>query len=163
MAEGLLTKSDRAGMLWGIEFRAPFLDRAVMEFAAALPEKERVHRLTTKVFLKRYAARYLPGEILQRRKHGLSVPLARWFRSELRDWAASHLSSPRLNSFAGEPEERLKLLAEHGTRSFDHARAIWTLIVLDEWLAWIETQQRSRADRPNGDRAPAPMTSSAPA
>jgi hypothetical protein len=55
LAEGLLTKADRAGMRWAVETRAPFLDVAVMEFAAALPQKERVSGFTTKVFLKRYA------------------------------------------------------------------------------------------------------------
>ena len=55
LAEGLLTKTDRAAMGWALESRAPFLDKSVMEFAATLPPWERVHRLQTKAFLKRYA------------------------------------------------------------------------------------------------------------
>jgi asparagine synthetase B (glutamine-hydrolysing) len=47
-----------------------------MEFAATLPVEERVRGLTTKVFLKRYAERYLPASIVYRRKRGLSVPLS---------------------------------------------------------------------------------------
>ena len=42
LAEGLLTKSDRASMSSALELRAPFLDEAVMEFAKSLP---RHHRL----------------------------------------------------------------------------------------------------------------------
>ena len=60
MAEGLLTKADRASMSSALELRAPFLDEAVMAFAATLPVAERVQSFTTKVFLKRYALRYLP-------------------------------------------------------------------------------------------------------
>ncbi|MCA9729417.1 MAG: asparagine synthase (glutamine-hydrolyzing), partial [Candidatus Eisenbacteria bacterium] len=83
LAEGLLTKSDRAAMGWALESRAPFLDREVMEFAATLPPRERVDRLQTKPFLKRYALRYLPRAIVHRRKRGLSVPLSAWLRGPL--------------------------------------------------------------------------------
>jgi len=96
LAEGLLTKADRASMKSALELRAPFLDQEVMEFAASLPDKERIHRLQTKVFLKRYALRYLPTEIVHRKKRGLSVPLSSWLREPLYEWAKSRLSSPLL-------------------------------------------------------------------
>ena len=66
MAEGLLIKTDRGAMTSALELRAPFLDRDVIEFAAMLPVHERVRGITTKVFLKRFASRYLP------RSHRLS-------------------------------------------------------------------------------------------
>jgi asparagine synthase (glutamine-hydrolysing) len=50
LAEELLTKADRACIKSALELRAPFLDQDVTEFAAPLPEKERIHRLQTKVF-----------------------------------------------------------------------------------------------------------------
>jgi asparagine synthase (glutamine-hydrolysing) len=31
----------------------------------------------------------------------------------------------------------LELLQEHTQRKVDHARTIWTLIVLSEWLEWL--------------------------
>ena len=37
LAEGLLTKADRASMSSALELRAPFLDDEVMEFAESLP------------------------------------------------------------------------------------------------------------------------------
>ena len=45
LAEGLLTKADRASMGWALEPRAPFLDRAVLEFAAGLAPEARVRGL----------------------------------------------------------------------------------------------------------------------
>ena len=87
LAEGLLTKADRASMSSALELRAPFLDEAVMEFAKSLPIEDRVRGFKTKVFLKRYALRYLPDEIVNRRKRGLSVPIGRWLRGPLHAWA----------------------------------------------------------------------------
>jgi asparagine synthase (glutamine-hydrolysing) len=137
LAEGLLTKADRASMKSALELRAPFLDQEVMEFAASLPEKERIHRLQTKVFLKRYALRYLPAEIVHRKKRGLSVPLSSWLREPLYEWAHSKLSSPLLERVGVNRYVAVELLQEHSQRRADHARSIWTLCVLGEWLEWV--------------------------
>ena len=137
MAEGLLTKADRASMKSALELRAPFLDQEVMEFAASLPEKERINGLQTKVFLKKYALRYLPKDIVHRKKRGLSVPLSSWLREPLYDWANTKLSSPLLENAGVNPLVAVNLLQEHMRRKADHARAIWTLCVLSEWLEWV--------------------------
>ncbi len=136
LAEGLLTKADRASMHSALELRAPFLDLAVLDFAATLPERERVRGVTTKVFLKHYALRYLPSGIVHRRKRGLSVPLSRWLRGPLHEWAEARLASDRLVAAGVERRGAMALLAEHLSRRADHARPLWTLIVLSEWLEW---------------------------
>ncbi len=147
LAEGLLTKADRASMKSALELRAPFLDQEVMEFAATLPENERIHRLQTKVFLKKYALRYLPADIVHRKKRGLSVPLSSWLREPLYDWAKAKLSSPLLASVAVNQFVAVDLLQEHMQRKADHARAIWTLCVLGEWLEWVS--EATAAETPN--------------
>ena len=97
-AEGLLVKGDRAAMASALELRAPFLDREVVEFAATIPVHERVRGLQTKVFLKRFASRYLPRAITHRRKRGLSVPLSRWLREPLADRASARIGSDAISS-----------------------------------------------------------------
>jgi len=139
LPEALMAKADRGGMRHALEIRAPFLDPAVIDFAATLPVRERVRGLNTKAFLKNYALRYLPRSIVHRRKRGLSVPLAAWLRGPLHEWARSRLSSDALET-AGIPCARaLELLDEHQARHRDHARALWTLIVFSEWLQWART------------------------
>ena len=142
LAEGLLTKADRAGMGCALEMRAPFLDVGVMEFAASLPPMERVSGLTTKTFLKRYARRYLPGSLIDRRKRGLSVPLASWLRGPLYDWTRSLLASPRLSSVGIDARAAVAILEEHRARRADRARAVWTIVVLSVWLDWLALVRR---------------------
>jgi len=143
LAEGLLTKSDRAGMRSALEVRAPFLDQRVMEFAATLPVDSRVHGLTTKAFLKKYAEKYLPNSIIYRRKRGLSVPLSLWLRGPLYDWAQSRVTSSCLAEVGINIQAAEQLLDEHRRREADHARALWTLIVLCEWLMWNDSRIKS--------------------
>jgi asparagine synthase (glutamine-hydrolysing) len=147
LAEGLLTKADRASMSSALELRAPFLDEAVMAFAASLPERERVRGFTTKTFLKRYALRYLPKSIVHRRKRGLSVPISRWLRGPLQEWAAAALGNPRLNQAGIKNPVALELLDEHCRRQADHGRTLWTLIMLSEWLDWAAKEETARSIR----------------
>lgn len=136
LAEGLLTKADRASMSSALELRTPFLDESVMAFAASLPVSERVVNFSTKIFLKRYASRYLPKSIVYRRKRGLSVPIGRWLRGPLLEWATAALENQRLEQIGVRVQVALELLSEHTRQQADHARALWTLIVLSEWLDW---------------------------
>ncbi len=136
LAEGLLTKADRAGMSSALELRAPFLDLGVLDYAATLKASDRVRGLTTKAFLKDYALRYLPRSIVHRRKRGLSVPLAAWLRGPLKTWAADRLSDSALDSVGISRQAARLVFEEHLHKRADHGRALWTLIVLSFWLEW---------------------------
>jgi asparagine synthase (glutamine-hydrolysing) len=140
LAEGLLTKADRASMSSALELRAPFLDEAVMEFAKSLRVEDRVRGFKTKFFLKRYAQRYLPNNIVNRRKRGLSVPISSWLRGPLKEWAIATLRNGRLEQVGIHTSAAMELVSEHCQRKVDHARAIWTLLVLGEWLDWVATE-----------------------
>jgi asparagine synthase (glutamine-hydrolysing) len=140
LAEGLLTKADRASMSSALELRAPFLDVAVMEFAKSLRIEDRVQGFKTKVFLKRYARRYLEDDIVNRRKRGLSVPIGTWLRGPLKEWATATLEHGRLEQVGIQTSAVLELFFEHCQRKADHARTLWTLLVLAEWLEWVATE-----------------------
>jgi asparagine synthase (glutamine-hydrolysing) len=148
LAEGLLTKADRASMSSALELRAPFLDEAVMEFAKSLRIEDRVHGFKTKVFLKRYARRYLPDDIVNRRKRGLSVPIGGWLRGPLKEWATASLEEGRLEQVGIQTSAAMELFSEHCQRKADHARTLWTLLVLGEWLDWVAMEtDRSQTHR----------------
>lgn len=137
LAEGLLTKADRSSMSSAVELRAPFLDGSVIDFAGSLPVEDRVQGFSTKIFLKTYALRYLPRSVVYRRKRGLSVPIGRWLRGPWRPWTAAMLESGRLERVGVKTSAALQLFSEHCHRKADHARALWTLLVLSEWLDWV--------------------------
>lgn len=137
LPDALMAKSDQGSMLHAVEIRAPFLDRDVIEFAATLPVEARVRGMITKPFLKRYASGYLPHAIVSRRKRGLSVPLSAWLRGPLQEWTQARLNHAGLADAGIDRSAAQQLFAEHLRRQADHARAIWTLIVLSEWLEWL--------------------------
>jgi asparagine synthase (glutamine-hydrolysing) len=79
MPDNLLVKADRMMMAWGLEGRVPFLDHRVVEFGLSLPDSLKVAPGQGKLFLKRWASRYIPEDHLYRKKKGFHVPVGEWF------------------------------------------------------------------------------------
>src|SRR6266545_4928402 len=119
LPDDLLVKVDRATMLASVEARAPFLDREVMELVLPGPARFKVRGLTTKAILKEAARGLVPAAVINRRKRGLSVPVARWLNTGLAPLADRLLDSP--------------LLAEHRTGRRNHARRLWPQLMLALW------------------------------
>lgn len=135
LPDDLLTKVDRATMLASIEARAPFLDRAVMELALAIPSARKVRGLRTKAVLKDAARPLLPPAVLRRRKRGLSVPIAGWINHALRDEVDRLLAPGRLAAQGWfRPEPVTALLAEHRSGAANHARRLWPLVMFQRWF-----------------------------
>ena len=129
LPDNLLVKVDRGTMLASIEARAPYLDRAVLELALPASSRLKVRRFTTKAILKEAARGVVPDHVIQRRKRGLSVPVARWLNAGLADVANRHLARPRL--FPGAPTATL--LAEHRAGTKNHARRLWPILMAELW------------------------------
>jgi asparagine synthase (glutamine-hydrolysing) len=71
----LLRRLDRMSMAASIECRTPFLDHQLVRAVLNLPLSYRLRGRTDKWILKEIAARYLPHNIVFRRKVGFPLPL----------------------------------------------------------------------------------------
>jgi asparagine synthase (glutamine-hydrolysing) len=135
LRDNLLVKVDRATMLSSVEARAPYLDRDVTRFALSLPAELRVRGLTTKWVLKKAAEKWVPREVIYRRKRGLSVPTATWINRGLRAEVDRLLEPSRLRKrgIVNEPQVT-SLLAEHRAEHANHAKSLWAVVMLEYWL-----------------------------
>jgi asparagine synthase (glutamine-hydrolysing) len=131
----LLVKMDIASMTVSLEARSPFLDHHLMEFAASLPEKMKLRRLTTKFLLKRVLKRIVPEENLTRKKMGFGVPIGYWFRDQLQPFIRQVLLSERaMNRGLFKPEGVRKLIELHTRGERDYGHQLWTLMMLELWF-----------------------------
>src|SRR5215211_6680267 len=136
LANDLLPKADLASMGHSLELRSPFLDHEVVELGLSLPDRLKVRGLRGKVVLRHAFADLLPPELPARGKAGFGLPLAQWFREDLRDQARDVLLSDSL--FRRETVERI--LTEHDGGRVDHGHRLWCLLVLELWRrAWVES------------------------
>jgi len=134
LADDCLVKVDRMSMAHSIESRVPLLDHLVVEFAASLPASLKMPGGRLKHLLRRLAFTLVPSEILDRPKQGFGVPIAHWFRGELRD-AFGDIVGSSLTRQRGyfEPAFVERLLAEHLGGRRDHSWKLWQLLVFELW------------------------------
>jgi asparagine synthase (glutamine-hydrolysing) len=130
----VLVKVDRASMSVGLEVRSPFLSRAVVEFAFAMPDAYRMKGLTGKRMLRDAVRDLLPAAVLERPKKGFGVPVAAWLTGPLRELARDVLAADALRA-AGlfRPAAVQRLLDAHERRQADHRKPLWTLLVFELW------------------------------
>jgi asparagine synthase (glutamine-hydrolysing) len=134
LADDLLVKIDRATMAHSLEARSPFLDHVVMELAASLPVSFKQAWGQKKRVLKASLRGRIPDALLDRRKMGFSVPIAKWLRTDLREMAHDVLLSPRASEreyFDGN--EVATLLYDHSLNKVDHGTSLWNLLMLELW------------------------------
>ena len=134
LAEDILTKVDRASMAVSLEVRAPFLDHELAGWVARLPASMKMRGGRKKWLLRETLRGRLPDSILDRPKKGFGIPLAKWLRSEMHDWAASVLDDLQADLGHLVRADRARaLLAEHRAGKADHRKPLWTLLCLGVW------------------------------
>ncbi len=134
LVDNLLVKGDRMSMGAGIEARVPFLDHRLVEFAAGLPQYMKVSDRRSKVVLKRLAERYLPEDVIYRRKVGFTVPLTRWFRGPWRGLIDEVLLSDRsLDRGYYNADVVRSIVKDHIDGRIDREQGIWMLLCLEIW------------------------------
>ncbi len=141
LLDDLLVKADRMTMAHGLEARSPFLDTAVVELGARLPDRLRMRRGRGKLVLRRMLQGLLPPSILERGKMGFGAPLGAWFRGDLGGLVRERLLDRGSPLYAHlEPEPVAAIVADHMAARGDLSQELWSLLTLESFLR----QERSR-------------------
>lgn len=135
LPDDILTKVDRAAMSVSLETRVPFLDHHVMEFAWSLPMDMKLHYGESKYILKQLLYKYVPKNLLDRPKMGFGIPIERWLRCELKEWAEILLDEKRLRNegFFNVALVRQRW-REHLTFKKNWSYHLWDILMFQAWL-----------------------------
>lgn len=131
----ILTKVDRASMAHALEVRVPLLDHKLVEWISGLPPEMKLKGSEGKYIFKKSMEKYLPHDILYRRKQGFAVPLAAWFRGPLRERVQQALLGPTLADTGMFNQDFLRELVEqHLSGRRDYSAPIWSLLMFEAFL-----------------------------
>jgi asparagine synthase (glutamine-hydrolysing) len=134
MPDHLLVTVDRMSMAHSLEARSPLVDYKVVEYAATIPGSIKMRRGKLKYILKKVAARYLPTELIERKKQGFGFPLARWMRTDLRQFMTGLFDQSRFVELGIFDRQYLQgLIEQHVAGRVDHNYRLWLLINLEIW------------------------------
>ncbi len=130
----LLVKADRMAMASSLEGRSPFLDHELAGFAARLPERMKLRGTTGKYLLRKAFAQDLPQGLAGQAKRGFGLPVAGWFRGQLREFCRDLLTNGRVTRDIARPTAVAALLDAHESGREDHGKRIFALVMLELWL-----------------------------
>ncbi len=136
LPDDLMIKNDRMTMAHSLEARVPFTDTELMKFMARVPAGVKLPGLRKKNIMRRAMEGVLPAEILDKKKVGLEMPYARWFKSELKDLIEHYLGPKNVSNWGLlRPEAVWALVDDHLAGRRDNGRALWGLL---NYMVWLE-------------------------
>jgi asparagine synthase (glutamine-hydrolysing) len=135
LIDDILTKVDRASMANSLEVRVPILDHQLVEWISGLNSSYKFNGNTGKALLKSAMEPHLPHDILYRKKMGFSVPLARWFRTSLKERVRKELLDDQLLDTGWFQADYIrKVVSEHQSSLRNHSTLIWSLLMFSGFL-----------------------------
>jgi len=129
----VLLKNDKMTMAHSIEARVPFLDHRFAEFAMTIPNHYKIRGLSEKYIMRRSMKGLIPERIINRKKHGFTVPISSWMRNELGEYVSSLLTKDRVCSFGFWDYSYIKELMEANLDNVFVKRQFWTILTFEVW------------------------------
>jgi asparagine synthase (glutamine-hydrolysing) len=136
LPDELLMFADKLSMAHSLEGRVPYLDRTVVEFAQRLGARHKVRNGTGKWIHRRVCEKFLPRQILARKKRGFAVNVVdSWFDASLQsDLPAMLLSADSLMFNVLKPAPVRALLEAHQSGRADNHKLLFSLVMFEQWL-----------------------------
>lgn len=134
LADNLLIYGDKMSMAVSLEARVPLLDLELMRFVESLPPELKLKGRTHKYILKRAVAKWVPQEVLRRRKIPFRPPIDRWLRTDLTSYVADVLlAGDSACSTFFQKKTVARMVADHASGRQDYKRALLSLVVFELW------------------------------
>ena len=134
LPDDLLMVSDKTSMACSLEARVPFLDYRLVQFIESLPLHLKLNGMTGKYLHKKACEKWLPKEVVYRKKKGFANPVEDWFRDRMRPFVEECLlskdSSMALYFDQGYIRRILELDREGKEQ---YRRHIYLLVSLELW------------------------------
>ncbi len=123
----------------GVTVRYPFLDQDLVDFTSTIPPELKVKPGKNRYIFKQAMTGFLPDEIITKTKHGMGMPIAKWFRENpglsalLSDTLIS--GKPEITQYVRHSflEDMYRLLQTDESTSY-YGDSLWVYLILELWL-----------------------------
>ncbi len=134
MTDGELIKTTQAFASQDIAIREPYLDIALIDFMAQVPDAIKIKDGIKKNLLKNIAHDYIPKSLLHRPKKGFSVPFSSWMKNELNPLLMQTLSQENLQKDGIlDPAYVLKIRDNFLNGKEEYKYKLWSILLYQLW------------------------------
>jgi asparagine synthase (glutamine-hydrolysing) len=141
LPDELLMYADKLSMAHSLEARVPYLDRTVVEYAQRLDASFKVRRGERKWLHRRVCEKFLPPQILKRKKRGFAVNVVDdWFNNSTTGKITELLLDGNSLMYSVlQPAPVKKLLADHQSHRQDNHKLLFSLVMFEQWLRGVHS------------------------
>ena len=126
--------TDKANMQYSLEARSPYLDVIASQYINNLPNSWKLHNGNGKYVLRQYLQKRLGSYVASKKKQGFTVPLALWFKNELKEFCLDNLSEESISDSGVFNYDYVhKLYQDHISGKENNYKKIWTILTFITW------------------------------
>lgn len=134
LADDLLLYGDKISMAHSLEARVPMLDIELVRFVERLPRSYRVTLNQAKIVHKLAARKYLPADIVYRKKRAFHMPFSHWIRTLWRSRVEKVLFQGDASHLNWISEAGIRRIwDEHQNGARDRGRQLFALLAFAFW------------------------------
>ena len=125
---------DKLSMASGVEVRVPFLDKRILDIASKIPSGMKQKGSTGKWILKKASEKYLPKDVIYRKKSGFGAPLRGWIHGDLKQMIDNILSEENIiKRGIFNPDMVKEIILKDRKGNGDYSYTIYTLLCFELW------------------------------
>ena len=134
LPDDLLMVADKTSMANSLEVRVPFLDYRLIEFIESLPPTLKLNWMTGKYLHKKALTKWLPKEVIYRKKKGFAHPIANWLQGPMKPLLEDCLlsSDSAIARYFDQGYIR-QIVKRHQEGKEQYMRHIYLLVSLELW------------------------------
>jgi len=146
LPDELLMYSDKLSMAHSLEARVPYLDRTVVEYVQRLDARFKVRKGSRKWLHRRVCEKFLPPQVLRRKKRGFAVNVVDdWFDAAIGSALPALLTDEDSLIFELlKPGPVRRLLEAHQSGRQDNHKLLFSLAMFEQWLRGARIQSERR-------------------
>ena len=134
-----LVKPDKMAMAHSLETRSPLLDYRLFELMQSVHGSFKLRENETKYILKKFSLKYLPKDVVYRKKQMFTVPVGEWFKTKLKSYVVNIINSDSLKSRKiFNPVYLNMMLDDHINNKKDYTRELRAIVNLEIWFRKFE-------------------------
>lgn len=134
LPDDLLMVGDKTSMANSLEARVPFLDYRLIEFIESLPPGLKLNGMTGKYLHKRAMEKWLPKDVIYRKKKGFANPIEDWFRTRMRPFVEEYLLAPDSATALFFDQKYIRQMLELDRKGKDQLRRhLYLLVSFELW------------------------------
>jgi asparagine synthase (glutamine-hydrolysing) len=134
LPDDLLMVGDKTSMVNSLEMRVPYLDHRLVELVETIPSNLKIRGLSSKYLHKKALKKWLPKEVVSRKKKGFANPINNWLRTRMSQYLGDHLLSQDAavhKYFNKKYIENIYRLHLEGRE--EHLRHLYLLLSFEVW------------------------------